>query len=785
MVEQKEVFSRVHIDRLLEASGWDVANPNQVKLESSGVKGIADYILMGKYIPLCVLEAKKPSEDPYNAKNQARKYAEEAKAPFIILSNGKEHWFWDLTNKQDAYRIERFPSRDELELRYKRNLHPPSPLFSLLEKDYFSEQKKEMYLRGYQLKAIEELTKQFDLGKRSFLIEMATGTGKTVLTAAIIRRFLETRNAIRVLFIVDRIELATQAIETFKELLRDYNPVLYKQVKNKPNSLWGSSIIVATIQSLMTGRRFKNDFTPFHFDLVINDEAHRSIYGGARECIQYFQAIRIGLTATPKGYLKNINIHTLEQTNPKYLEARRLRDTYNFFGCESGKATFRYDLLEAVKDPAGPFLCLPQIWDLRSDITTKCLEEKGWIIDVNGEEETFKISDLERKIFTPKRNELMCKTFLEKAKKSPDEQIGKSIIFTVNQKHATSITKILNSITPGIALTITSNIKDSSDIAKQFRKDKRSERIAVTVDMLSTGYDCSEILNIGLMRPIFSPSHYIQIKGRGTRLYTWNLQNKEYHKKSFAILDFCAVSEYFEEKYDYTCPLPVSQLNEKTNHPTNEFFFDSLTTSSSSCFESIPVWEGSDVIAYENLKTIGPNGEKVDIFTFIRGAFEQDIQKFSEIDSEFKQAVEEEDEDKIEQILNEKFFNRPKMFYNTSKLIDSYQIPATSADFVYHALNKKKIISLSDLLQNLGNSLASKNNLGYSESKWITLITETIADNPNDLQKFTNEDPLLYEKVQFRTLGGIDRLYQLPKVLSTLNELRQTYALHNLNQIRR
>src|SRR5881396_276030 len=230
----------------------------------------------------------------------------------------------------------------------------------------------------------------------------------------------------------------------------------------------------------MTDRRYREEFTPFYFDLVINDEAHRSIYGDAREVVQFFQATRVGLTATPKAYLKNINVEELEAENPKGLEARQLRDTYHYFGCEPGIPTYRYDIIDAVKDPEGPFLSLPKIIDLRSDITTKVLEESGWAVVVNEQEENFKINDLERKIFTPHRNRVMCDAFLEQAQRDPTGQIGKSIVFAVNQTHATALTKIFNELQPGMAMTITSRIPDASALAKEFRDGKRTERIAVS-----------------------------------------------------------------------------------------------------------------------------------------------------------------------------------------------------------------------------------------------------------------------------------------------------------------
>ena len=366
---------------------------------------------------------------------------------------------------------------------------------------------------------------------------MATGTGKTLPCAALIRRFLMTQNAERVLFIVDRIELAKQTMEEFVTVLSEFKPVIFKSAR-RTGELLGSSVVIATIQSLMVNRRYRAEFTPFYFDLVINDEAHRSIYGDAREVVQFFQATRAGLTATPKAYLKNVDITELRSSDPKALEARELRDTYFYFGCEPGSPTFRYDIVDAVKDPEGPFLCLPKIFDIRSDITTQALAESGWAVVVNEQQESFKIRDLERKIFTPNRNRLMCEVFLKEAQRDPSGALGRSILFAVNQTHATALTKILNEIQPGLAVTITSRVRDAASIAKEFRDRKRPERIAVSVDMLSTGYNCRDLLNIGLMRPVFSPTEYIQIKGRGTRRFAFKVGNTEYEKKHFFLLDF-------------------------------------------------------------------------------------------------------------------------------------------------------------------------------------------------------------------------------------------------------
>ena len=290
---QNEAFSRVLIDKALEYSGWDLLNPKQVQFEYNNVAGRADYILrdsMGRV--LCVLEAKREDVDPYDAKEQGRGYAENLKAPFVIVSNGREHWFWnlELAQERDAYRIERFPSREDMERLRLKNLRPPRALATdFVSPAYLRSFNPNLTLRGYQIRAMEEITRGFDdKDKRQFLLEMATGTGKTLLCAALIRHFLLTRNAERVLFIVDRIELAKQTMEEFTVVLGEFKPVIYKKAR-RTGELPGSSVVIATIQSLMMDGRYRDEFTPFYFDLVINDEAHRSITATHARSFNFFK----------------------------------------------------------------------------------------------------------------------------------------------------------------------------------------------------------------------------------------------------------------------------------------------------------------------------------------------------------------------------------------------------------------------------------------------------------------------------------------------------------------
>jgi type I restriction enzyme R subunit len=782
-----EAFSRVLIDKALEFSGWNLLDSHQVRFELNTATGRADYLLGGQRGPLCVLEAKREDVDPYDAKEQAKGYAENVKAPFIILSNGREHWFWNYTRKdQDAYRIERLPSRKDLERLLLKNLQPPRPLASeVITSAYLKKYIPDFIVRRYQIEAMDTIARLFDeKAIRKFLLEMATGTGKTLLCAALIRRFLATRNAERVLFIVDRIELAKQTLEDFNVVLAEYKPVLYKTARRRPGELLGSSVVVATLQSLMVDRRYREEFTPFYFDLVVNDEAHRSIYGDAREVVQFFQATRIGLTATPRAYLKNVNVEELQKENPKALEIRLLRDTYNYFGCKPGFPTFRYDIIDAVKDPEGPFLCLPKIIDLRSDITTQALDESGWAVVINEQEENFKIKDLERKIFTPARNRVMCEAFLKEAQRDPAGNIGKSLVFAVNQNHATELTKVFNGLQPGIAVTITSRIDDASSIAKEFRDGKRTERIAVSVDMLSTGYNCRDLLNIGLMRPIFSPTEYIQIKGRGTRLFTFKIGNTEYEKNNFFMLDFCAVAEYFEEKYDYTIPLKIPREKKAPEpqppypphtgqgEPIHEGGGE-IPEPSPQLPREIPIWEGVDTLVSREIHIVGPDGEKVDVMTF-RGGYERDIREFVANTPDLKAAVEAEDDDAVETIVNKGFYNRPEMFYSPDKLIMSYGVPASTPAFVYNAVGRKPLPTRDTIVSDTVDSIAARFNLRYNEQKWLDATAQLVADDSKSLRKFIDGDMTIFNANQFRTLGGLDALSRFDARENVFEALRQS-----------
>jgi type I restriction enzyme R subunit len=417
-----------------------------------------------------------------------------------------------------------------------------------------------------------------------FLFEMATGTGKTLTAAAVIKLFMRTGNAQRVLFLVDRLELETQAWKAFVRLLKnDFRTVIYKE--NRDN--WrNAEIVVSTVQSLQFDNKFRRLFSPTDFDLLISDEAHRSIGGNSRAVFEYFIGYKLGLTATPKDYLKRIDPARISGRDPRDWERRQLLDTYKTFGCESSEPTFRYSLIDGVREG---YLINPVVVDARTEITTELLAEEGYSVmqeNEDGElvEQTFCGKDFEKKFFSDETNGVFCETFLKNAFRDPlCGEIGKTIVFCVRQDHATRITKALNELAdvmfPGkynsdFAVQVTSNVTGAQQMAVNFDAKNNNlnghtrfldgyisskTRVCCTVGMMTTGYDCEDLLNIVLLRPIFSPTDFIQIKGRGTRKYIFRHVDKEggqvqghaKPKEKFKLFDFFAVCEYFEEKFNY------------------------------------------------------------------------------------------------------------------------------------------------------------------------------------------------------------------------------------------
>jgi len=727
----KEAQARIKINRLLEEAGWrffDDANgraniqlePNvkitQTDIDAFGKNfeatrdGYVDFLLLDdKGFPLIILEAKSEDKHPLVGKEQARKYAKSQNCRFVILSNGNLHYFWDLS-RGNPYVITKFPEPDSVE-GYKDYSHPdPDKLVTeTVNDDYialtqypgyqneaawkneaerpaFITANRLRFLRPYQRRAMHAIQRAVGEGKDRFLFEMATGTGKTLVSAAVIKLFLRSGNARRVLFLVDRLELEDQAWKAFRQLLKnDFQSVIYKESRDD----WRKAeIVVTTVQSLLFNNKYETLFSPTDFDLVISDEAHRSINGNARALFEYFVGYKLGLTATPKDYLKKFDER--KARDPRELERRILRDTYRTFGCEDGQPTFRYSLLDGVRDG---YLVNPIVVDARTDVTTQLLSDEGYIVPAPSDEDTdaetaYKQRDFEKKFFSETTNRLFCKTFLEKALRDPiSGEIGKSIVFAVSQHHAARLAQILNEMAdrmfPGkyqsdFAVQVTSQVPDaqrftinftnnnlmgSANFLETYRTSKA--RVCVTVGMMTTGYDCPDLLNLCLMRPIFSPTDFIQIKGRGTRRHNFleHLLDEDTkamvarpEKTYFKLFDFFANCEYFEKEFNYDEVLklprpskPGSGKGEPEPPPPPP------TTGE---YEHLD----PDTLLMAHETPIGPEGMKIDRMFFNR--FEEKVKD----DPVIKAHVEQGRWDQVVDYVNAHIMDRPEEYFTLEKL---------------------------------------------------------------------------------------------------------------------
>ena len=732
-VSEKEATARIKINKLLEAAGWrffaegnapaNICLEPSVTIKTSDLdalgddfekiaKGFIDFLLLdAKGFPFIVLEAKAEDKNPLVGKEQARKYARSQNCRFVILSNGNLHYFWDL-ERGNPYVITSFPTPDSVIGYQKVTPNPQRLIDEQVRDDYivltqrpgyasegawkneaerpgYIQTNKLRFLRPYQLKAIHALQRAVKDGKDRFLFEMATGTGKTLIAAAVIKLFLRSGNAQRVLFLVDRLELEDQAgkkaSSPLLSLSADFKTVIYKENRDE----WRrAEIVVTTVQSLLFNNKYQKLFSPTDFDLVISDEAHRSIGGNARAVFDYFIGYKLGLTATPRDYLKRFEKTTSTTRDPREAERRLLLDTYRTFGCENSQPTVRYSLLDGVKEG---FLINPMVVDARTEVTTELLSDQGFVVsftDDTGEDqqEAYQQREFEKRFFSDATNQLFCKTFLENALRDPvSGEIGKSIIFAVSQNHAAKLAQILNQMAnrmfPGkyqsdFAVQVTSQIPDSQQFAINFTNNNllgsgnflsayrtSKARVCVTVGMMTTGYDCPDILNLGLLRPIFSPTDFIQIKGRGTRKHDFLEQLFDDglregvarpQKTAYKLFDFFANCEYFETEFNYDEVLKLPRPRSKGRDDGG----DTGPVVVGGSYEHL----GGDILASIRVEQVTAEGMKIDRMFFEK--FEDTVRENETI----AKAVEAGQWDRVIDYVNREVFDKPEEYYTLDKL---------------------------------------------------------------------------------------------------------------------
>lgn len=386
------------------------------------------------------------------------------------------------------------------------------PLATIAIPEYYTRQGETRQVRPYQREAMQAMDHAIELGKRKFLIELPTGTGKTDLIALQLKRLIEAGYAEKILFLVDREQLAKQALETIQDILNHYGSYWLK-----PNVIrQEQQITVCLLQTMISRYR---EFTSGYFDVVIADECHRSIYGIWQAALTYFDALHLGLTATPAAYIE--------------------RNTFEFYHCQNQQPDFAYSIEYAFKKGyLVPYKFATGITEIISE---------GAELD----EVYYDPTGFERKWTNEETNRLMMAEFDKLAWESyqelaPGQKIGpgKSIVFALTKNHAARLARYLNELHPecrgNYAAVITSELNNADDLIRQFKYEDYPQ-VAVSVDMLNTGFDCREVLHLVLCRPVRSPILYQQIRGRGTRTAP------HIDKRKFVIYDFFRNRDYFND----------------------------------------------------------------------------------------------------------------------------------------------------------------------------------------------------------------------------------------------
>ena len=556
---------RFKIDALLAEAGWagfvdgrDIEYEVQGMPSGSGI-GYVDYVLWGDDgLPLAVVEAKKTLVDPKVGEQQAKLYAdcleaESGQRPIVFCSNGYEHWLWDDT-QYPPRRVQGFYTKDELALLIQRRT-TKEPLSSL-------DIGGQIVDRHYQQRAIRAIAEHFEVDRqRKALVVMATGAGKTRTVIALADLLMRAGWVKRVLFLADRTALVKQAVNAFKAHLADSAPVNLVSEGDEDGRVY-----VSTYQT-MVGKidEYRPDgtrrFGVGHFDLVVIDEAHRSVYRKYRGIFEYFDSLLVGLTATPKDEVD--------------------KNTYDLFDLETGVPTDAYSLDEAIRDgylvaPRGVSVPLRFVREgIRYDDLTEdekdAWDELDWGEDDEGDPieppGEVNAAQLNKWLFNEDTVDRVLRHLMtEGIKVAGGDRLGKTIIFAKNQRHADFIKERFDANYPALdagkfARVITHRVNYGQSLIDDFSNKHKAPHIAISVDMLDTGIDVLEVVNLVFFKLVRSKTKFWQMLGRGTRLCA-NLFGPGDDKVAFKVFDFCQNLEYFSQPLDSAEPSSGKPLSE-------------------------------------------------------------------------------------------------------------------------------------------------------------------------------------------------------------------------------
>jgi type I restriction enzyme R subunit len=550
------------IDEKLRLAGWNVNDPTHVTLELDidlkaarntfaepktvlyGCHQFADYGLLLHGKPVAVVEAKRTSKDAELGQEQAVQYAKNLQAihgghqPFIMYTNGYDTFFWE-SDFYPPVKVHGFPNRDDLDwLNQRRGLRNPLSV-ELINTSIAG--------RGYQIEAIRSILELIEAKRRRFLFVMATGTGKTRTAVALVDVLRRAKWAKRVLFLVDRIALQEQALDAFKEHI----PSEARWPKDGENTFAKDRRLYVTTYPTMLnliegGTTPATRLSPFFFDLIIADESHRSIYNIYQQVLDYFHAIILGLTATPTDHIEH--------------------DTFELFECAKNDPTFAFTYEEAVEHKP-PYLCDFEVLKVRSKFQLKGIKEgtippamqkkliaEGRdIADIN-----FEGSDLERKVTNSGTNAVIVREFMEESIKDHTGTLpGKTIFFAISKGHARRLQTLFDRMYPEhagkLARVLVSEdrfVYGKGGLLDQF-KTEDMPRVAISVDMLDTGVDVPEVVNLVFAKPVYSFTKFWQMIGRGTRILNDDLAKRKSwcpEKEKFLIIDCWGNFEFFKMK---------------------------------------------------------------------------------------------------------------------------------------------------------------------------------------------------------------------------------------------
>jgi type I restriction enzyme R subunit len=561
LLEFNEASTRDRIiDSLLAAAGWDVA-PGKVSTSEVGKEvevpdqpttsgvGYADYVLLDDDgLPLAVFEAKKTSVDPERGRQQAKLYADglekaHGRRPVIFYTNGYDIWIWDDAQGYPPRKLFGYYSKDSLQYLVRFQRTSRKPLDAL-------EPRADIVNRLYQIEAIKRVSERFANSHRKALVVQATGTGKTRVAIALADLLIRGGWVKRVLFLCDRRELRKQAKNAFNDFLNE--PI--RIVSARVNATATERIFLATYPAM---QKVYQSFDVGFFDLIIADESHRSIYNVYGDMFQYFDCLQIGLTATPVDYVT--------------------RSTFGLFGCEGQVPTANYDLEQAVREG---FLTPFEVFEhttqflregIRLDILTK---EQIQELEDQGEDPSqydFSSEQIDKIIYNKDTNRAILRNLMENGLRDATGQLpGKTIIFARNHQHAVLLRQMFDEMYPQYGGRFCQVIDNYDPRAEQLIDDFKGAEdgkndeltIAISVDMLDTGIDIPEILNLVFAKPVRSPVKFWQMIGRGTRLRP-ELFGPGRDKKIFRIFDHWGNFERFEMGYrpaEPTQSKPLLQL---------------------------------------------------------------------------------------------------------------------------------------------------------------------------------------------------------------------------------